>query len=72
MLQEPADSKSAIANAPILKVPVLQLVGSRSAFLQESINLNTKLDMKISEWVKVSNACGLVSPFVDQNKGICF
>jgi hypothetical protein len=60
VLQEPSDSKTSTPNSPILKVPILQLVGSRSAFLNETINLNTKLDQKITEWVKVSNACGLV------------
>jgi len=48
------------AKSPILKVPILQLVGSRSAFLEETITVNTKLNPALSEWVKVSNACGLV------------
>jgi len=60
VLQEPSDGKSTTPNSPILKVPILQLVGSRSAFLDETVNVNTKLNPAISEWVKVSNACGLV------------
>jgi len=60
ILQEAADSKSAVPNSPILKVPILQLVGSRSAFIEESVNTNTKLNPASSEWVKVSDACGLI------------
>lgn len=59
-LLEAADSKSAIPNTPILKIPILQLVGSRSAFLDETVNTNTKLNPATTEWYKVSNACGLV------------
>lgn len=66
MLQEPADARTATPNSPILKIPILQLVGSRSAFLNETINVNTKLDPANSEWVKVNNACGLV---LDEKSG---
>jgi hypothetical protein len=60
VLLQPADGKSTALTSPILKIPILQLVGSRSAFLNETINVNTKLDPANTEWVKVSNACGLV------------
>ncbi|KAI6229007.1 hypothetical protein M3Y99_01159400 [Aphelenchoides fujianensis] len=60
VLQQPASGATSALNAPILNVPVLQLVGSRSAFLEPSIVVNTKLNPAKSEWVKVSNACGLV------------
>ncbi|KAI6179453.1 hypothetical protein M3Y98_00612200 [Aphelenchoides besseyi] len=60
VLQQPANGATSALNTPILKVPILQLVGSRSAFLDATVNVNTKLDPANTEWVKVSNACGLV------------
>jgi hypothetical protein len=60
VLQEPANAKTVVANAPILKMPILQLVGSRSAFINETIHVNTKLDPTNSNWVKINNACGLI------------
>ncbi|KAI1703381.1 ndr family domain-containing protein [Ditylenchus destructor] len=44
----------------LLKIPVLQLVGSRSAFIDETVTVNTKLDPAHTEWVKVTDSCGLV------------
>jgi pimeloyl-ACP methyl ester carboxylesterase len=45
---------------PKLNVPVLQLVGARSAFIEDTVTVNTKLDPSKSEWVKISDSCGLV------------
>lgn len=47
-------------NQPILKIPVLQLVGARSGFIEESVDLSSKLNPAHSEWIKVSDSCGLV------------
>ena len=44
----------------LLKVPILQLVGSRSAFVEESSYVNSQLDPSQCDWVKISDACGLV------------
>ncbi|TKR62481.1 hypothetical protein L596_026433 [Steinernema carpocapsae] len=47
-------------HGPMLKVPVLQIVGSRSAFIEDSVNVNQHLDPAKTEWIKISEACGLV------------
>lgn len=44
----------------LINMPVLQLVGSRSAFIEETITVNSKLNPAHTEWVKVSDSCGLV------------
>uniref|UniRef100_A0A0M3HX41 N-myc downstream regulated n=2 Tax=Ascaris TaxID=6251 RepID=A0A0M3HX41_ASCLU len=45
---------------PSLKVPVLQIVGSGSAFINDSVDVNARLDPSKSDWIKVSDSCGLV------------
>ncbi|PAV71170.1 hypothetical protein WR25_07359 [Diploscapter pachys] len=47
-------------NGPKLNVPVMQIVGAGSAFIEESVEINTKLDPSKSDWIKVSDSCGLV------------
>uniref|UniRef100_A0A183CKW9 Nanos-type domain-containing protein n=1 Tax=Globodera pallida TaxID=36090 RepID=A0A183CKW9_GLOPA len=44
----------------LLKVPILQIVGMNSAFISESVYVNSQLNPRISEWMKVSDSCGLV------------
>lgn len=36
----------------LLDVPVLQIVGANSAFVNESVFVNSQLNPKISEWLK--------------------
>ncbi|EGT41269.1 hypothetical protein CAEBREN_07262 [Caenorhabditis brenneri] len=43
-----------------LKVPVLQLVGAGSAHVEDTVEVNTKLDPAHSDWIKISDSCGLV------------
>lgn len=38
---------------PSLKVPVLQIVGSGSAFINDSVDVNARLDPSKSDWIKV-------------------
>ncbi|EYC12165.1 hypothetical protein Y032_0048g1645 [Ancylostoma ceylanicum] len=45
---------------PQLNVPVLQIVGAGSPFVNDTVDVNTKLDPAHSDWIKVSDACGLV------------
>ncbi|KAK6727960.1 hypothetical protein RB195_005554 [Necator americanus] len=58
---------------PQLHVPVLQIVGAGSPFVNDTVDVNTKLDPAHSDWIKpnlvtlsyyvlfwVSDACGLV------------
>ncbi|VDM39844.1 unnamed protein product [Toxocara canis] len=45
---------------PCLKVPVLQIVGSGSAFVNDSVDVNARLDPSKSDWIKISDSCGLV------------
>uniref|UniRef100_A0A7E4ZUN5 NDRG3 n=1 Tax=Panagrellus redivivus TaxID=6233 RepID=A0A7E4ZUN5_PANRE len=45
---------------PKLNIPVLQIVGARSAFIDDSVDVNSKLDPAKSDWVKISDSCGLV------------
>uniref|UniRef100_A0AC34Q773 Uncharacterized protein n=1 Tax=Panagrolaimus sp. JU765 TaxID=591449 RepID=A0AC34Q773_9BILA len=45
---------------PKLNIPVLQLVGSRSAFVDETVDVNAKLDPTKSDWVKIGDCSGLV------------
>lgn len=47
-------------NGPILKVPVLQIVGARSAFIHDTVFINSKLDPSMSDYIKVQDSCGLV------------
>uniref|UniRef100_A0A0K0CSW0 Protein NDRG3 n=1 Tax=Angiostrongylus cantonensis TaxID=6313 RepID=A0A0K0CSW0_ANGCA len=48
----------------VLNVPVLQIVGAGSPFVNDTVDVNTKLDPSRSDWIKanlnVSDACGLV------------
>uniref|UniRef100_A0A915EIP4 Uncharacterized protein n=1 Tax=Ditylenchus dipsaci TaxID=166011 RepID=A0A915EIP4_9BILA len=44
----------------LMNIPVLQLVGSRSAFVEDTVEVNTKINPAKSEWVKVTDSCGLV------------
>ncbi|KAL3116120.1 hypothetical protein niasHT_007420 [Heterodera trifolii] len=44
----------------LLKVPVLQIVGINSAFINESVYVNSQLNPRTSEWMKISDSCGLV------------
>ncbi|CAD5209531.1 unnamed protein product [Bursaphelenchus xylophilus] len=60
IVQQPANGSVSSPNHPILKVPVLQLVGSRSAFIEETVDLHSKLDPARSEWIKISDCSGLV------------
>ncbi|CAJ0567625.1 unnamed protein product, partial [Mesorhabditis spiculigera] len=53
-------SREGGAAGPQLKVPVLQLVGASSAFVNETVEVNTRLDPSRSDWIKVSGSCGLV------------
>jgi|UniRef100_A0AC35G154 pimeloyl-ACP methyl ester carboxylesterase len=48
------------SSGPKLNVPVLQLVGDRSGFIEDTVTVNTKLDPAKSDWVKVSDSCGLI------------
>ena len=43
-----------------IKCPVLNVVGAWSPHIEESVDLNTKLNPKDSTWFKVSDAGGLV------------
>ncbi|CAI5440378.1 unnamed protein product [Caenorhabditis angaria] len=43
-----------------LKVPVLQIVGAGSAHVEDTVEVNTKLDPAHADWVKISDSCGLV------------
>ncbi|VDO60938.1 unnamed protein product [Heligmosomoides polygyrus] len=45
---------------PQLNVPVLQIVGAGSPFVNDTVDVNTKLDPAHTDWIKVSDACGLV------------
>lgn len=61
---------------PLLHMPVLQIVGARSAFIDDTANINAQLDASKRDWLKVvsqqwlrlrfehafqvSDACGLV------------
>lgn len=47
-------------SGPVLNVPVLQIVGAGSPFVNDTVDVNTKLDPSRSDWIKVSDACGLV------------
>ncbi|KAJ1363781.1 hypothetical protein KIN20_023716 [Parelaphostrongylus tenuis] len=47
-------------SGPMLTVPVLQIVGAGSPFVNDTVDVNTKLDPSRSDWIKVSGACGLV------------
>ncbi|CAD6184241.1 unnamed protein product [Caenorhabditis auriculariae] len=47
-------------SGPQLNVPVLQMVGAGSAFVDDSVDVNTKLDPAQSDWIKISDSCGLV------------
>ncbi|KAK6038434.1 Ndr family protein [Cooperia oncophora] len=47
-------------SGPQLNVPVLQIVGAGSPFVNDTVEVNTKLDPAHSDWIKVSDACGLV------------
>ncbi|CAD5206592.1 unnamed protein product [Bursaphelenchus okinawaensis] len=60
VVQQPANGSASVPNQPILKVPILQMVGSRSGFLEETVDLHSKLDPSRAEWIKVSECCGLV------------
>lgn len=39
----------------LLNVPVLQIVGANSAFISDSVHVNSQLNPKCTEWLKVSN-----------------
>ncbi|VDL87750.1 unnamed protein product [Nippostrongylus brasiliensis] len=39
---------------PQLNVPVLQIVGAGSPFVNDTVDVNTKLDPAHSDWIKVS------------------
>uniref|UniRef100_A0A0M3J3K5 NDRG4 protein (inferred by orthology to a S. mansoni protein) n=1 Tax=Anisakis simplex TaxID=6269 RepID=A0A0M3J3K5_ANISI len=41
---------------PTLKVPVLQIVGSGSAFVNDSVEVNARLDPAKSDWIKVMSS----------------
>lgn len=45
---------------PTLKIPVLQIVGSGSAFVNDTVDANAQFDPSKSDWIKVSDSCGLV------------
>ncbi|KAH7728617.1 Protein Y48G10A.3 [Aphelenchoides avenae] len=45
---------------PILRMPVLQIVGARSPFIDDTAYINSQLDPAKRDWLKVSDACGLV------------
>ncbi|CAI4224327.1 unnamed protein product [Auanema sp. JU1783] len=47
-------------SGPQLKVPVLQIVGAGSAFVNETVEVNTGLDPSRADWIKISDSCGLV------------
>jgi len=44
----------------LLEVPVLQLVGARSAFVEDTVYVNSQMDPACSDYLKISDACGLV------------
>uniref|UniRef100_A0A914WLJ7 Protein NDRG3 n=1 Tax=Plectus sambesii TaxID=2011161 RepID=A0A914WLJ7_9BILA len=43
-----------------LECPVLQMVGGNSGFIEESVDLNSKLNPQNSDWIKVSDSSGLL------------
>lgn len=43
-----------------LKCPVLLLVGSESPHLEDTIMFNSRLDPTNSNWMKISDCCGLL------------
>lgn len=47
-------------NGPIIKTPILQIVGSGSPFVSDSVEVNARLDPANSSWMKISDSCGLV------------
>ncbi|VDN52573.1 unnamed protein product [Dracunculus medinensis] len=55
------------SNGPHLNVPVLQMVGSASGFVDDTVEVNSRLDPATSEWIKISDSCGLVLDDKPQN-----
>ncbi|CAJ0946165.1 unnamed protein product, partial [Mesorhabditis belari] len=53
-------SREGGAAGPQIKVPTLQIVGAGSAFINETVEVNARLDPAKSDWVKISDSCGLV------------
>ncbi|GMT28888.1 hypothetical protein PFISCL1PPCAC_20185, partial [Pristionchus fissidentatus] len=49
-----------LSDGPKLTVPVLQIVGAGSAFVNDAVEVNARLDPAKSDWIKVSDSCGLV------------
>lgn len=47
-------------NGPKLSVPVMQIVGARSPFIEQTLIVNQCLDPAHSEWIKFQDSCGLV------------
>uniref|UniRef100_A0A0N5AFM0 Protein NDRG3 n=1 Tax=Syphacia muris TaxID=451379 RepID=A0A0N5AFM0_9BILA len=47
-------------NGPLVKIPVLQIVGSGSPFVDDTVEVNARLDPANSSWMKISDSCGLV------------
>ncbi|VDN22853.1 unnamed protein product [Gongylonema pulchrum] len=45
---------------PKINVPVLQIVGSNSPFVESSVDVNSRLNPADSEWLKLSESSGLV------------
>ncbi|KAI1717498.1 ndr family domain-containing protein [Ditylenchus destructor] len=41
-------------------IPVLQLVGAESSFVDDVVHVNTKLNPEHSDWIKVADSCALV------------
>ncbi|GMR54086.1 hypothetical protein PMAYCL1PPCAC_24281, partial [Pristionchus mayeri] len=48
------------SDGPKLKIPVLQIVGAGSAFVNDTVEVNARLDPSKADWIKVSDSCGLV------------
>lgn len=48
------------STGPKLNIPVLQIVGARSAFIHDTVHVNSLLDPARSEYIKISDSCGLV------------
>uniref|UniRef100_A0AC35TRZ5 Protein NDRG3 n=1 Tax=Rhabditophanes sp. KR3021 TaxID=114890 RepID=A0AC35TRZ5_9BILA len=47
-------------NGPMLNVPVMQIVGSRSPFIDQTVLINECLDPSKSDWIKFQDSCGLI------------
>lgn len=56
ILRDPTDPSVSLLHS----TPVLQIVGADSAFVDDSVIVNSQLNPVCSEWLKISDSCGLV------------